>query len=118
MTTYEGRCALSGIGVAELLCASHIKPWSASVERRADPRNGILLNALFDRAFDRGLISFDVEMRVIVSPRLDDSLDGAELACSLDQLEGRTLNTPTDSRRIPISLRFIERMCSSDSRVE
>ena len=54
MTTYGQKCALSGIAEPGLLVASHIVPWSISVERRADPRNGISLNALFDRAFDSG----------------------------------------------------------------
>ena len=70
LTSYDHRCAISGIAVPELLNASHIIPWRVSVERRADPRNGICLNALYDRAFDRGLITFDDNLRVIVSTRL------------------------------------------------
>src|SRR3954469_1591946 len=58
LTSYGHRCALTGLGVPTLLNASHIVPWAASVERRADPRNGLCLNTLLDRAFDRGLISF------------------------------------------------------------
>ena len=53
-----------------LLNASHIIPWNVNVERRADPRNGIALNALYDRAFDRGLITFDEGLRLVVSGRL------------------------------------------------
>ena len=43
LTTYGSRCALSGISATELLIASHIIPWNVSIERRADPRNGICL---------------------------------------------------------------------------
>jgi len=70
LTSYNHRCAISGLAVPELLNASHIIPWSASVQRRADPRNGICLNALYDRAFDRGLITFDAGFRVVISSRL------------------------------------------------
>lgn len=94
LTTYGSRCALSGISTGELLTASHIIPWSSSIERRADPRNGICLNALFDRAFDRGLFTFDQEFRVILTPQLRTASNDARLACSLDQLEGQPLLMP------------------------
>jgi hypothetical protein len=64
--SYEYRCALSDVAVPQLLNASHIIPWKVSTDRRADPRNGILLNALYDRAFDRGLITFDESFRLVV----------------------------------------------------
>lgn len=70
LTSYEYRCALSGIAVLELLNASHIIPWNADSGRRADPSNGIALNALYDRAFDRGLITFDESLRLMISSRL------------------------------------------------
>ena len=94
LTTYESTCALSGIGGAELLTASHIIPWSDSVERRADPRNGICLNALLDRAFDRGLFTFDDGFRVIVSRPLTANVADARLKCSLDQIAGVELRSP------------------------
>ena len=50
-----------------LLQASHIVPWSRDAGRRLDPRNGIALSALHDRAFDRGLITLDEELRVVVA---------------------------------------------------
>jgi predicted restriction endonuclease len=44
-----------------LLRASHIKPWKdcESDEDRLDVHNGLLLSALWDAAFDRGLVTFD-----------------------------------------------------------
>lgn len=71
LAAYEGRCAITQLDVPELLVASHIIPWKDNEERRTDPSNGVLLNALFDRAFDRGLISFDDSLRVLCSKRLD-----------------------------------------------
>lgn len=70
LAAYRDSCAVSGVDVPELLNASHIIPWRADPSRRLDPTNGIALNALYDRAFDRGLITFDSELRVIVSTRL------------------------------------------------
>lgn len=93
-TTYESKCALSNICDSNLLIASHIIPWSQSVARRADPRNGILLNALFDRAFDKGLFTLTDELLVMVSNRLSGAIAGAELPCDLNQIDGRKLRVP------------------------
>src|SRR5689334_12731901 len=59
-----------GLDVPALLNASHIVPWAALMERRADPRNCVCRIVLLDRAFDRGLISFTDDLAVIVSARL------------------------------------------------
>jgi len=69
---WNGRCPLTGITDTALLRASHIVAWSdcESDAQRLDVHNGILLSALWDAAFDSGLISFDDEGYVIVSPRL------------------------------------------------
>jgi predicted restriction endonuclease len=94
LTSYDHRCAISGLAVPELLVASHIVPWCDSVERRADPTNGICLNALFDRAFDRGFMTLDEQLRVVVSPALRDGASAADLHCSIDQANGRRIRIP------------------------
>ncbi|MGD9855361.1 MAG: HNH endonuclease [Planctomycetaceae bacterium] len=95
LTSYGSRCAISGIAIADLLNASHIIPWSASVERRADPTNGLCLNALFDRAFDRGLITLDDDHRVVVASTLVMDLESAALRCDLEKIHGRPIIAPT-----------------------
>lgn len=94
LVSYESRCALSDIAVPELLTASHIIPWARDVKRRADPRNGLCLNALYDRAFDRGLITFDERLRVVVSPALRTVEAPALQREALIGLEGRELRGP------------------------
>lgn len=95
LVSYNGRCALSDIAVPDLLNASHIVPWKADVERRADPRNGIALNALYDRAFDRGLITFDTSLRVVLSRRLRTGDTPGLHREALLALEGRKLRMPS-----------------------
>ena len=60
LTNYDCRCALTGIDIPELLLASHIIPWrdKSHKEERLNPCNGICLSALYDKAFDKGLITF------------------------------------------------------------
>lgn len=70
LASYEERCAVCGIRPGTLLTASHIIPWAENEQRRADPTNGLCLCALHDRAFDRGLITLDEGLRVLVSSRL------------------------------------------------
>lgn len=55
---YEGCCAITGINIPELLVAGHIIPWANSTpQQQFNPENGICLSALYDKAFDKGLIT-------------------------------------------------------------
>lgn len=59
LANYGGRCALTGIDIPQLLLASHIIPWSdkSHKKERLNPCNGICFSALYDKAFDKGLIT-------------------------------------------------------------
>jgi len=70
LSSYDGRCAVTGLSLTECLIASHIIPWSESVEARANPRNGICLSATIDRLFDRGLLTFHDDLSIVISPRI------------------------------------------------
>lgn len=94
LVSYEQRCALSDLAVRELLNASHIIPWKDNAQRRADPRNGLCLNALYDRAFDRGLISFDESLRVLVSPAIEHADPPPFHRDTLLRLAGKELRRP------------------------
>ena len=70
LNNYRSRCALTGIDDTRLLTASHIVGWQEDDAQRFYPENGICLNALHDRAFDRHLISFDDDYRMIMADDL------------------------------------------------
>lgn len=72
---WQGRCPLTGIAEEALLRASHIVPWKdcADDAERLDVHNGLLLSALWDAAFDRGLVTFSDEGAPRFSPRLSAS---------------------------------------------
>ena len=63
---------MTGITNPELLRASHIVPWAEcdTDQKRLDVHNGLLLSALWDAAFDAGLVSFGDDGAPITSPRL------------------------------------------------
>ncbi|MGL6124961.1 MAG: MrcB family domain-containing protein [Metamycoplasmataceae bacterium] len=65
---YKQTCVLSGVNFKELLVASHIVPWrEANNKERIDKYNGLLLSASIDKLFDRYLISFDEDGKLVVS---------------------------------------------------
>lgn len=72
---FDGVCA-TGIVLPELLLASHIKPWKSSDAKteRTNPRNGLCLNSLHDKAFDRGLITIDKEYRIVNSTKISSTV--------------------------------------------
>lgn len=72
LSAYSNKCCVTGIAKSELLIASHIKPWrdSDAKTERTNPSNGLCLNALHDKAFDKGLITLDHNYNIIVSDNL------------------------------------------------
>jgi putative restriction endonuclease len=95
LSAYEFRCCVTGLKVRELLVASHIVPWSQDSANRLNTRNGLCLNPLHDRAFDRHLMYVDADLRVRFAPRLDvpKREENAALLWLLS-FEGKTLLLP------------------------
>lgn len=67
LTGYRSQCAICLLPVPSLLVASHIVPWSVDKSLRMNPRNGICLCSLHDRALDHGLITIDGDHRISIS---------------------------------------------------
>ena len=69
---WNGRCPLTGITDPSLLRASHIVPWAEcqTDAHRLDVHNGLLLSALWDAAFDAGLVTFDDDGRPLCAAAL------------------------------------------------
>lgn len=97
---WNGRCPLTGITDPALLRASHIVPWAKceSDELRLDVHNGLLLSALWDCAFDSGLISFSDSGIVLRSPELSEA--GAH-ALKLDSVPA--IDALTDAHRLNLA---------------
>lgn len=102
--SYESRCALTNLAVPELLIASHIIGWSDNEARRADPTNGICLNALHDKAFDRHLLTFDEDYRVVLSSALKSREASEFQSYNFEQMEGRPLRLPHRFLPDPVAL--------------
>jgi len=94
LAAYNSRCCITGNPVEGLLVASHILPWSDFPQQRLNPKNGLCLAAHFDRAFDRHLITFDCEMRLVLSRALKRYLPNLAIESEFVQREGQRLTCP------------------------
>ncbi len=70
LSAYDFKCCITGLAAQELLVASHIVPWRADSNNRLNPRNGLCLSALHDRAFDQGLITISENFHLLLSSRI------------------------------------------------
>jgi len=105
LNNFGGRCGVTKLAVRELLIASHILPWGTHVAERLNVRNGICLSRLHDAAFDRGLITFDDKLGLLLSPRLKAELPQRSVAENFGAYAGETLHFPADA--VPPDLAFL-----------
>ena len=76
LMSYGNACCVTGLNNRELLVASHIKPWSVSntETERTNPCNGLCLNSMHDKAFDKGLITIDKNYHIVNSRFIKDAV--------------------------------------------
>lgn len=75
MIYWNGRCAVTGVDIPEILEACHIKPWSdpsSTARERLSVENVIILSIHLHRLFDAGLISFADDGKLLFSEKLSD----------------------------------------------
>lgn len=94
VANYSGKCAITGIDIPELLFASHIIPWSKNEEERLNPENGICLSALYDKAYDKGLISINEKYQVIISDKLKKKKEADYFGKYFAPIENQSLFLP------------------------
>lgn len=105
LNNYENRCAITGISIPDFLVASHIIPWAENEAERLNPENGICLSSLYDKAFDRGFISFDEHNRVMLAPKLKAYKNKPYYAEHFAKIEHQKLIAPIEYSPNP---RFLE----------
>ncbi len=92
-----GVCSVSGLAIRELLVASHILPWGSHPKHRLDVQNGICLSRLHDAAFDRGFVTFDENLQLVLSPQLTSRLDQRSVSENFGAYAGQPLHFPSDA---------------------
>jgi hypothetical protein len=97
---YQGRCAITGSEVAQVLQAAHITPYRGPQSDRLD--NGLLLRVDLHQLFDKDLIGIDPATRKI---RIRRELVGAEY----EKFNGCQLAGPTVDGQRPSGHRLEKR---------
>jgi hypothetical protein len=95
LASYGGRCCVTGLQEPRLLIASHIVPWSESPANRMNPRNGLCLSPLYDKAFDQGLITITPgSLKIRVCQQLRDAVADRYVQQALVALDGVPIRPP------------------------
>jgi len=97
LNAFNNRCCVSGIPIRSMLVASHILPWSDHPAERLNPANGLCLSRIHDIAFDRKLITFDDDYRLVLSNELRGACSYAVLKESFIAFEGKPINLPEEA---------------------
>ena len=105
LSAYNRRCCITGLSIPSLLVASHVVPWRLDKANRTNPRNGLLLSALHDRAFDAGLLTIAGDMTVRIS-RKRPAGDDRFFAASLEAYDRRPIRLPEKFRPDPVLLSY------------
>lgn len=67
LAAYNSTCCITGLKNPVFLIASHIAPWASDEKNRLNPRNGLCLNSLHDKAFEGGLITITPDYTIKIS---------------------------------------------------
>jgi putative restriction endonuclease len=96
LSSYNHQCCITGLSNDLLLIASHIKPWkdSDSKTERTNPRNGLCLSPLYDKAFDAGLMTVDEQYRIVFDKQLFSCVENTAANYFFKQYHGKPLNLP------------------------
>lgn len=94
LSIYSSKCCLTGLDVPEVLRASHIIPWAKQKSSRMNPTNGLILSATYDAAFDKHLISFDEDYRMIMSPVIRELYSSESFKKYFLDFEGKKIALP------------------------
>ena len=105
LAAYDSKCCITDMAIPELLNASHIKPWAKDELNRVNPRNGLCLNVLHDRAFDRGLVTVTPEYNIKTSRYLDKFRLDKPVRDYLLRYNGKPIKLPS---RFSPDLLFLE----------
>lgn len=95
LSGYNYKCCITGIDNPIFLVASHIIPWRNKdyQHRRLDPKNGLSLSSIHDRAFDCGLLTLNEHLEVVLSSQLL-KLDSQFARDTFDAFAGQKIFIP------------------------
>lgn len=94
LASYNNTCCITGIQNPELLVAGHIKPWAVDEKNRLNPRNGIAINGLHDKAYEAGIMTITPEYRIKISSLIKKSKPNAAIHDFFLKYDGQEIILP------------------------
>jgi putative restriction endonuclease len=94
LTGYNCQCAVCRLPFRYLLVASHIVPWSINKSQRMNPRNGICLCTLHDKAFDRGLLKIGTDYTVSLDEEIAQAANVPIVRDAFVRFAGKPITLP------------------------
>ncbi len=94
LSNFNNQCCITGIKMLELIVASHIVPWSQDKGNRLSPQNGLALNSLHDKAFDRHLITITEDLKIKISPKFYEHKEVLSIKQNFIDYDGKSLIAP------------------------
>lgn len=94
LRSYQQSCCITGINIPNLLVAGHIIPWAQDEKKRLNPRNGLLLNSLHDKAYEAGLITVRPDYVLLVSSELKEQQKNDLSSSYFEIYDGRKIRLP------------------------
>ena len=93
---YRRACSVTGEHSLPALAAAHIRPYAEGGPHHVS--NGLLLRADLHRLFDKGYVTVDLDLRLVVSPRLKTEFHNGR---TYYPLHGLTLRVPESEKDRP-----------------
>lgn len=94
LSAYNLKCCITGLSIPEFLVASHIIPWSENKFHRLNPRNGLCLNSIHDKAFNDGFITVTPNFKVKVSNAFKDFENEKVVQDFFLKIDNQRINLP------------------------
>lgn len=96
LSAYNFQCCISKIACTELLEACHIVNWRDDSTNRLNPSNGLCLNALFHKAYDKFLLAITPDYTIIISDEMLANMEKEErMRIYLQSINGKYISLPT-----------------------
>lgn len=95
LNSYNSQCCISGIKTPELLESCHIVDWVDDNVNRTNPENGLCLNVLFHKAYDKHLLGITPNFEIVISDRMLAGTVDQNFTSYLSNLNGRKILLPS-----------------------
>lgn len=94
LCAYLNQCCITGITNSSLLEACHISGWANDENNRTNPKNGLCLNPLFHRAYDKFLIAISPDYEIVISEQMLAGTKEKSFLLYLQGLQGKKIRMP------------------------